>query len=401
MEEENKPKLCELCGKLASIICWECLSYLCDSCSKLIHSIELNNKHKTEKIDPYVLIDIKCKNHPKIPMNLFCVNDKGKNNFIILYIKIINIEVCCSFCHYKKNLPNHKIFEISDPKSIEEENNNLNLYINSFNEKYEETNLLKEKIEDEINKINIFFDKANDEITKLYKKKYENLKKEEEDLKQKLENDVTKIKENLEIFLLQSNEIIKKNETLKKGITILEKEKEINIFKYLNYIEKINKINEGMEKILYTSMKSLKLNLDDINENIEYDEYYFNGIPFPKDIKYNVNNNNFNNFNGFNQNNKQINLSWRIDHNYINIDKNKGLFIVELKKENDIFKEVYKGKDCFWELRNLADNSHYELRICFNYNNVRNYSKEVLKFRTNLYGGGLFGSKPDVVFENN
>ena len=261
---------------------------------------------------------------------------------------------------------------------------------------------MKEKIEDEINKINIFFDKANDEITKLYKKKYENLKKEEEDLKQKLENDVTQIKENLEIYLLQSNEIIKKNETLKKGITILEKEKEINIFKYLNYIEKINKINEGMEKILYTNMKSLKLNLDDINENIEYDEYYFNGIPFPKDIKYNVINNNFNGFNNFNQNNKQINLSWRIDHNYINIDKNKGLFIVELKKENDIFKEVYIGKDCFWELRNLADNSHYELRICFNYNNVRIYSKEVLKFRTNnLYGGGIFGPKQDVVFENN
>ena len=84
MEEENKSKDCELCGNLASIICWECLTYFCDSCSKIIHSIQLKNKHITEKIDPFLLIDIKCNNHPKIPMNLFCIDDKSKNIFIII-----------------------------------------------------------------------------------------------------------------------------------------------------------------------------------------------------------------------------------------------------------------------------------------------------------------------------
>ena len=79
MEENKKEtKLCEICGKLASNICWECLSYFCDSCSKFVHNNKLNELHNLENINPYILIDTKCKNHPKIPLNLFCLNEKGK-----------------------------------------------------------------------------------------------------------------------------------------------------------------------------------------------------------------------------------------------------------------------------------------------------------------------------------
>ena len=36
---------------------------------------------KEEEIDPFISIDIKCQEHPKIPMNLFCLKEKS-----IIYI---------------------------------------------------------------------------------------------------------------------------------------------------------------------------------------------------------------------------------------------------------------------------------------------------------------------------
>ena len=50
---------------------------------------EINNKHKKEKIDHIVQIDTKCSVHPKYPMEIFCVDEKGMNylfNFYFLYL---------------------------------------------------------------------------------------------------------------------------------------------------------------------------------------------------------------------------------------------------------------------------------------------------------------------------
>ena len=153
-------------------------------------------------------------------------------------------------------------------------------YTLKFKELFEKTNSLKEIIENEINKINLFYNQTNEKIIKDYAKKHEDLLKEEEELKKKLEVDVTEIKNNLEKFLSKSIEYIKKDEKIDKGIKILENEKEVNIYKYFNYISKINKINTKMIDLLNTNMSNLKLSLND--ENNLYEEYYFNGIPFQK-----------------------------------------------------------------------------------------------------------------------
>ena len=80
MEQKKKiQKYCELCSELAKTLCLNCNSYLCNSCSNFIHEkIKKNAQHKKEEIDPYVPIEIKCPEHPKIPMNSFCLEDKGK-----------------------------------------------------------------------------------------------------------------------------------------------------------------------------------------------------------------------------------------------------------------------------------------------------------------------------------
>ena len=88
---ENKSKLikvCETCGINSTCLCFICNEYFCDSCFKMNHDKQMKINHKKEKIDLYVPIDLKCQAHPNIPLNLFCVDEKGKsNNIIDIYFK--------------------------------------------------------------------------------------------------------------------------------------------------------------------------------------------------------------------------------------------------------------------------------------------------------------------------
>ena len=89
MENDNlkKCKICEICKNNASCLCFQCNNYFCESCYKFVHDKQANSGHIKENIDPFVPIDLKCPNHPKDRMNLFCIDEKGKfkNIFIIAY----------------------------------------------------------------------------------------------------------------------------------------------------------------------------------------------------------------------------------------------------------------------------------------------------------------------------
>ena len=81
MEKEKRKliKECELCNANASCLCFECNSYFCDRCYKTIHDIKNYPNHKKENIDVFVPIDLKCPEHPKDRMNLFCIDEKGNS----------------------------------------------------------------------------------------------------------------------------------------------------------------------------------------------------------------------------------------------------------------------------------------------------------------------------------
>ena len=81
MAEEKK---CELCKENATNICFNCSFYLCDSCFKYLHEKKENIGHKKENIDPFISLDIKCPKHNKVPMNLFCIDEKS--NYLIIFI---------------------------------------------------------------------------------------------------------------------------------------------------------------------------------------------------------------------------------------------------------------------------------------------------------------------------
>ena len=91
-------------------------------------------------------------------------------------------------------------------------------------------------------------------MVKSFQKKHEELIKQENDLKEKLQNEVTKVKEKLEYFLSQCNTEIRIKEKIEKGIKNLEKN-EKNLIKTLTYISKINKMQKEMNKIFQQLMK--------------------------------------------------------------------------------------------------------------------------------------------------
>ena len=113
-------------------------------------------------------------------------------------------------------------------------------------------------------------------------------------------------------------------------------------------------------------MKSIKFKYEE--NNIKYEEYYFNGIPIPKnieikDISYN-----------------SININWEIDNN---IDNNKIKYIIEIRKENEKFNKIYEGNNNNCLLNNLSINTNYEFRICSFYNDSYGKWSEIKKVKTN------------------
>lgn len=83
MEKDNSKiiKECEICKSDSTCLCYQCNSYFCESCYKLIHDKMNDPQHKKEGIDLFVPIDLKCPEHPKDRINLFCVDEQGNYIF--------------------------------------------------------------------------------------------------------------------------------------------------------------------------------------------------------------------------------------------------------------------------------------------------------------------------------
>ena len=85
----SNQKKCEICESNATTLCLTCQNYYCESCFKYVHD-KKPKSHMKENIDLYVPIDIKCPEHPSVPLNLFCIDEKG-NLYFYLITYIINI----------------------------------------------------------------------------------------------------------------------------------------------------------------------------------------------------------------------------------------------------------------------------------------------------------------------
>ena len=221
--------------------------------------------------------------------------------------------------------------------------------------------------------INNSYEKIDKEISMYFESKHEKLIKEEKDMKEKLQIEVTKIKAKLEEYLTVANDLLKKYERINKGIKSFNNEEKNNdnfkILKNLTYISKINTNKKKMNDMTKLLMKNLKI--DFIENNVKYEEYFFNGLPIPKNVTISeIDSNNFK-------------LSWEIDDKRIlNIEKTNIIYKVEIRKENDEFKLSYKGNDRNCNINNLYSNTNYEVKICSIYNNISSKWSEVEKVKT-------------------
>ena len=187
---------------------------------------------------------------------------------------------------------------------------------------------------------------------------------------------MSKVKEKLENYLSELNEVIRNYEIINKGIKSLEKE-EKNMIKTISYISTINKNKKEMNMLFAELIKSLNISFDEEKNNIKFDEYYINGIQIPKDIEFkNIDSSNFN-------------VLWKTDDiNIDNIDNNNINYRVEIKKDGKFIKE-YEGnqKNCL--IKNLNKNTEYEIRICSVYKDLIGFWSEIKKAKTNIDYQGL------------
>jgi len=113
-------------------------------------------------------------------------------------------------------------------------------------------------------------------------------------------------------------------------------------------------------------MRNIKISFEE--NKVKYEEYFFNGIPSPKDIE-------FKNIEA-----DSLKVYWKMDDlNILNIDKIK--FKIEIKKEDsdDNFNKIYEGNEMNYLINNLDSNTNYEIRICSFYNDINSIWSEIKK----------------------
>ena len=262
------------------------------------------------------------------------------------------------------------MIEINDEESLKKENITIELFTKEFIQKPIN---LKNKIEKEINEINNNYNNIKNQINKKFKEEHEKLIIEENNLIEKLQNEVTKTKDNLEKYLYESNEIIENYEKINKGIKLLEKEQK-NIIKELTYITKINKSKNEYNYLFNELISNLKISFEEEKRKVKYNEYYFNGIPIPKEIKFN------------DISSDSFKLEWKLD-NLDKFDKNKIKYKVELRELNENinekFNQVYFDSNINCLITNLKSDTKYEIKICCIYNNIEGEWSEIQNIKTN------------------
>ena len=254
---------------------------------------------------------------------------------------------------------------------MKKENITVDNSLIEFDDNIKKLNKLNDVIEDEIAKLDKSYERVDKEIIQSFEIKREKLNKEEKDLKEKLKTEVTKIKEKLELNLSKLKNLSNISDKIKKGVKTLENEY-TNKNKVLSYISKINKNTKEMRILFKELMKNIKISYKEEENIIKYEEYYFNGILIPQNIKF-----------------KDIGIInfrvfWDIDNiKNLNMDNKEIKYKIEIRKENEKFKQLNAENNTNYFIDKLEKNTNYEIRICSVYKNIISNWSKIYKIKTN------------------
>ena len=168
-----------------------------------------------------------------------------------------------------------------------------------------------------------------------------------------MDNKVKEMKIKLEKYLEKAKNILL---SCDKFLQSTERNNIINNnidIKSLYYISEINKNNEKTKKFFNTPIKNIDISFNYIFNKLYFNEYYFNGIPIPKDIKIKKKEN-------------KIFITWDIDDIRIkNINKQLKYFVkfikVNLNENEDTF--TYTSYYNNFLLDEYDNNTLYEIKI--------------------------------------
>ena len=139
----------------------------------------------------------------------------------------------------------------------------------------------------------------------------------------------------------------------------------------IRHISNINKSQKEMKLLMQETLKNIKIYFNENEKNLKFEEYYFNGLPIPKDIQ--ISDIGINSFK----------ISWKIDDiKLLNIDKNQIKYKVEIRKPNEKFKLSYEGNNNNAVINNLDKETNYEIRLLSFYNNIISNWTEIYKIKT-------------------
>ena len=288
------------------------------------------------------------------------------------------------FFHYKHE-DNHKVIDINEIKSLEDNNISYKNTVSEFDKIFKKMNNIKKNIEIEIEKISNSRDILLGEITSSFEEQRKKLNEKEKSIKIELDKKVTEIKENLENYYLNTNDILTSSERIFKAIQNYDKKDNNNQIKTLCYISTINKINTNALNIIKKPFENIEISFinENYDNNLNYKNYYVNGIPIPKDIKVEQTDNN------------KLSISWSIDNLYLDDKKYKYLIILK----DDKTKEKYESVITNIVIQNIKLDTNYEIQICTliddingDWSDIKKLKTKKIIFQNKAAGSPLFGN---------
>ena len=283
-------------------------------------------------------------------------------------------------------------------KSLEDNGISYKGTISEFDKLFGKMKGVKERIESEIEKINNSRDILLVEITNSFEEQRIKLNEKEKALKSELDLNVTKLKDKLEKFYTESNNILSSCEKMIKAIQNYEKNNDNNsTIKTLCYISKVNQVNVEIKELLKKPFHNTEISFENDN-TLNYKNYYINGIPTPKNIKIEKKDN-------------KVFISWNIDNSVLDLKDIK--YLIYLK--DNIEESKYESFNTNIIIQEFKPDTEYELKICSVVDGNNGDFCEIKKFRTytplfgqlkndrNLFGNnvGLFGNNINMKKDNN
>ena len=238
----------------------------------------------------------------------------------------------------------------------------------------------KQRIEEEKEVLNLSQTKIINEITSSFEEQRLKLNRKEKQLKLELDEKVKTIKEELDKLLIELNNIILFCERTNKAIENYEKKNNKEIIETLYYISEINNNNEKVKELFKKQIKNIDISFNSDSNTLVYKDYYFSGIPIPKNIK-----------NETQGKGRRVIISWDIDDFKIkDLDIKNIKYLLEIRNGNQVYTKETCDKKISLNMNML--NNDYNIKIRAFIDDIYGNWSEIKNFNNNQQNHNPFMS---------